>query len=195
MSYLRDEKNKVRTEYLAKRDMLEKEYLDAASERICMRIAALASYRFSDTLLLYYPIKGEFNVLPLAFRALKDGKKVAFPRCDAQNRKMDFHFIDDISDLSPHSYGIPEPPEDGDIYDKSDRSTALCVIPAVVYDKHGFRLGYGGGYYDRYLSDFGGTKIGAVLSGFVVDSVPKSRYDAHVDVLVTEKGVISFYGG
>lgn len=194
MSYLRDEKNKVRAEYLKKRENLEKEYLDAASERICSKIASLASYRFSKILLLYYPIKGEFNVLPLAYRALKDGKRVAFPRCDAQNKRMDFICIDDVSLLSPQSYGIPEPPADGEIYDKRMPDATLCVIPALVYDRQGFRLGYGGGYYDRYLSDFGGTKIGAVLSGFVVDSVPKSRYDAHVDVLVTEKGVISFYG-
>lgn len=194
MSYLKDEKNKVRTEYLERRNGIDEAYYAKISEIICGRIASLASYRYCDALLLYYPVKGELDVLPLAHRALSDGKKIAFPLCDVKSKTMSFHFTDDISSLSVRSFGIPEPPEDFPAYDKKGGVSALCIVPAVVFDKNGYRLGYGGGYYDRYLSDFGGTCIGALPSDFVVNRVPRSRYDAKIDVLVTEKGVISFYG-
>ena len=66
---------------------------------------------------------------------------------------------------------------------------AVCFVPGLVYDRSGYRLGYGKGFYDRYLSAFTGGKIGVVYSDYVIGSVPRGRYDVTVDILLTEKGM------
>ena len=63
------------------------------------------------------------------------------------------------------------------------------MVPALAFDKKGFRLGYGKGFYDRYISRFGGVLAGFIYSGLVLDSVPRGRFDMSVDYLVTDKGV------
>ena len=71
----------------------------------------------------------------------------------------------------------------------SDTRPAVCIIPAIVYDKEGFRIGYGKGFYDRYLPSFSGTKIGLAYNDFIIDKVPRGKYDLSADVLITEKGI------
>ena len=69
------------------------------------------------------------------------------------------------------------------------RKTSSAFIPGIVYDKKGYRIGYGGGYYDRYLSSFKGTKVGVAYTDFIANSVPHGRFDLAVDVLITERGI------
>lgn len=69
------------------------------------------------------------------------------------------------------------------------RKNVICIIPGIVYDKKGYRIGYGGGYYDRYLSSFKGTKVGVAYTDFIANSVPHGRFDLAVDVLITERGI------
>ena len=65
----------------------------------------------------------------------------------------------------------------------------VCFVPGLVYDKAGYRLGYGKGFYDRYLSSFTGCTIGVVYSDYILPEVPRGRFDMSVDILLTEKGV------
>jgi 5-formyltetrahydrofolate cyclo-ligase len=71
----------------------------------------------------------------------------------------------------------------------AESQNVVCIVPAVVFDKKGFRIGYGGGYYDRYLAGFRGTKIGFAYRDFIVNSVPHGRFDLTVDVMITERGL------
>ena len=78
------------------------------------------------------------------------------------------------------------------MYDPSKESgSAVCFVPGLLYDKAGFRLGYGKGFYDRYLSSFSGCKIGVIYSDYILPVVPRGRFDVSVDTLLTEKGVKS----
>lgn len=178
---------------MAERDALNEDYFRSASDYVCRRITSLVSYRYAKTLLLYCPVKSELNILPLAEYAKKDGKQIAFPKCNPPDRTMRYHIVPDVSVLESGSYGIPEPSADFPAVDAGSSSDILCIIPALVFDREGYRLGYGGGYYDRFLAGFAGTKIGAGFGKFVTGHIPRSKYDSHVDVLVTEKGVLSFY--
>ena len=74
----------------------------------------------------------------------------------------------------------------------NDFTSSVCIVPALVYDKQGFRLGYGKGYYDRFLSGFHGVTAGLIYSDFVVKSLPRGRFDKASDIAITEKGVITF---
>jgi 5-formyltetrahydrofolate cyclo-ligase len=140
---------------------------------------------------MFYPKDDEIDIRPIAEAALAAGKKIAFPRCNPEDHSMVFYFVNSFDDLEPGSYNIMEPSETLPVFDKAMAETAnvVCIVPAVVFDKKGFRIGYGGGYYDRYLSGFRGTKVGMAYRDFIVNSVPHGRFDLTVDVMMNERGL------
>ena len=95
-----------------------------------------------------------------------------------------------LDELSPAMYGIPEPPEENECYVPSPFLNDICIVPAVCFDRHGYRIGYGKGYYDRFLAGFGGTSVGFTLDCLLKDAVPRGRYDRAVDMIITEKGAV-----
>ena len=161
--------------------------------KICRRFMSLASYRFADALLLYAPLKYEIDVMPIAEDALKRGKTVAFPLCNPEEHTMVYHVVTDLDQLKTGSYGIREPDPSLPVYDPAERKNdnAVCFVPALAFDRKGYRIGYGKGFYDRYLSAFCGAKMGVEYSACVVDKLPRGRFDTAVDFLVTEKGVVT----
>ncbi len=189
MNEIRKRKNDIRTHYKQIRAELDRDKKAAMDEAICSYFTTLATYRYASVLLMYAPKKDEVNVYPLAERALADGKKVAFPRCIEETHDMNYHFVEDLSVLEKGSYGLLEPPSHLPVYDCESKATAACIVPALVYDSKGYRLGYGKGYYDRYLSGFTGSKVGMIYTDFIIDQLPRGRFDLNVDFLVTEKGL------
>lgn len=189
MYEIRRRKNEIREKYRAKRLALDPELKSKMDSKICETFLASATYRYAAVLLLYSPKSDEVDVLPVARKALADGKKVAFPRCIPGTHDMDFHFVEDLSLLERGSYGLLEPPESLPIYDRASNEPAACVVPALVYDKKGYRLGYGKGYYDRYLGTFTGSKVGLIYNSFIIDEVPRGRFDLSTDFIVTERGI------
>ena len=102
---------------------------------------------------------------------------------------MKYHEVKSLDELEIDSYGIAEPAESCPVYDPASPGAAVCFVPGLVYDKAGYRLGYGKGFYDRYLSGFSGCTIGVVYSDYILPEVPRGRFDVTVDILLTEKGV------
>ncbi len=189
---LRDEKNTLRDQYKAMRRALSPEEKAVMDRKITDRIRSMVSYRYVDTVLLYYPKPTEIDTLPLAKSALSAGKKVAFP-VTQENGRMEFRLVENLdSDLIDGRFGIPEPAPTCPLFDKRGRSSALILVPALAFDREGYRLGYGKGYYDRYLEDFIVTSVGLVYHDFIADRLPRGRFDQAVDLLVTEKGVKMF---
>ena len=187
---IREEKNKIRQHYKKLRKEISYKDKKALDEAICRRLLSLCSYRYSDTVLLYHPLANEIDTTPIFLDAIKRKKKIAFPRCIEDNR-MVFHYVESPEDLISGKYGIMEPSPTLPVYCGNSGKT-ICILPAIVYDKRGYRLGYGKGYYDRFLSAFTGTKVGLIYSDFIIDKIPNSKYDLRSDILVSNKGVISF---
>lgn len=193
MYEVRTEKKRMRAAYSERRNAIPVDRRSELSAAVCRRFISLVTYRYSGSLLMYSPIGSETDISDIARQALADGKTVAYPRC-YEDSIMKFHIIGSLDELERGMYGIYEPPESLPVFDPASDHTAACLIPALVYDKSGYRLGYGKGYYDRYLTAFKGVKVGVVYNDFVVKSVPRGRYDIAVDMLVTDKGVISLNG-
>lgn len=191
MYEIRKHKTEIREYYLEKRRALTAEERSEKSEKVCRNMLGSATYRYADVLLMYYPKDDEIDIRPIAEAAFAAGKKVAFPRCNPADHTMVFHFVSSLEDLLPGSYNIMEPSAELPAFDLADaeKCNVACVVPAVVFDKKGFRIGYGGGYYDRYLAGFRGTKLGLVYRDFIVNSVPHGRFDLTVDVMITERGL------
>lgn len=180
-------KQELRAALKQKRAAFPTEEKKALDRAIIDRIAATDAYRNSKTLLLYAPHGSEINLLPLARLARKDGKTIAFPRCDTETNTMQFYILEPDARLIEGTYGIHEPPENAPLCPPD--KTALCVLPGLTFDTAGGRLGYGKGYYDRFLADFTGVTLGAVYASLVVKQVPTEAHDRPVDLLVTEHGV------
>ena len=144
------------------------------------------SYTRSDVILTYVSTGIEVNTETIITAALTDGKRVACPRCIDGTREMDFYFIESLDELKPRTFGVREPEADpGRIYDFTGRP--ICIVPGLSFDRWGYRLGYGKGYYDRFLSRYNGWSVGLCYSACVQYKLPHGRFDRPVDRLITEK--------
>lgn len=190
MYEIRKHKIELRQKYLARREMLSPAVRAGRDAQICRNLLSSAVYRYSDVLLLYYPTGTEVDILPVARAAAKAGKRVAYPRCNTEDHSMTFYFIRSEKDMEEGSYGLREPREGLPVFLPEEKGTnVLCVVPAVVYDRKGYRIGYGGGYYDRFFGKFRPNSVGVVYEEFLLGSVPHGRFDMSVDVVMTERGV------
>ena len=121
--------------------------------------------------------------------ALKSGKKVAVPLCDTEDTTMEFYYIRSYDDLKNGCYGLLEP--DADKCPKAAPSDApVMIVPGLVFDRSGYRLGFGKGYYDRYISEYKGLTVGICYSKYIEQALPLGRFDRPIDVVVTDKYII-----
>ena len=190
MTPIKKEKDVIRKDCSDRRNAINQELHKSMDEKICNLATSLVSFRYADIILLYAPIKSEIDVMPIFEKAIALGKKVAFPRCNVEERTMRFHFVSSLEELTPCAYGIREPSEDAPVYDPDTaQGSAVCYVPGLAFDAYGYRLGYGKGYYDKFMHSFNGCTIGVVYSDFILNSLPKGRFDKHCDVMLTEKGL------
>lgn len=180
-------KKELRTFFLKKRATLCESSKKEYDEIICRRIISTDEFKRAKSVLAYYPIRKEIDILPVIYEALNNGKSVAFPKC-CKNGIMEFKYVNTVDDLFKGAYNIPEPSESCVSF--RNGSHALCIVPALSYDFLGYRLGYGGGYYDRFLSDFKGIAMGVAYSDFIVSALPHNSYDKKISKIITEGGAI-----
>lgn len=183
---VKDIKKHLRNQYRQYRLNIPEDIKSEYDKKICDTLMQMVSFRYSETILMYAPLKGEIDIMPIAKKALELGKRVAFPRCVEDPRNLDFKYVSSLDELSEGSYSIAEPSEE--LESVTDFSKSICIIPGIVFDTEGYRVGYGKGYYDRFLSVYDGTKFGLAYSECIIDSVPRGRFDKHVDMLISEKG-------
>lgn len=182
----KNQKATLRKAFLQQRSEMVEDEHTRVSEALVAALAKHPDFLKAQTILLYYPIRKELSILPLAEKAFSLGKAVAFPISDPKTCTLSFHRVSSLSELSEGTYGIPEPRLDAPVFDNN--SLTLCVVPALSFDRCGYRLGYGKGYYDRFLTTFRGKSVGLVPSSFLSDSLPHDNYDKRVDLIFTERG-------
>ena len=182
---IRPVKAALREKYRNIRTAMTEEEKSSYDTAIATQVRRLWQYEKNDTLLVYVSTPIEVDTFRIIVQALEDGKKVAVPRCVDGTRNMEFYYIRSLDDLEPGSFGVLEPvPAKTTLMTNFTRG--LCIVPAFSYDWSGFRLGYGKGYYDRFLSRFEGNIIGICYSSCVQRCLPHGRYDRPVELLVTE---------
>ena len=149
-------------------------------------LLGLKQYKQCKIMFVYVSKEIEVDTHILIQTALRDGKKVAVPRCVPDSRLMEFFYIQSMDELKPGAFGVLEP-----VPDKAKLVTAyegaLCVVPGLCFDAQGYRLGYGKGYYDRFMSSFEGFSVGMCYSGCVQWRLPHGQFDRSVDLLITER--------
>lgn len=187
MCEIGQEKRLLRAACRARRAELTPEIKAARDRKITALFLKSELYRETERLLCYSAKPREVETAALIDRALAQGKRVALPRCLGEER-MAFFEINSRSELVEGKFGLLEPREGLEPVAAADYG--LCILPGLAFDRAGHRLGYGGGYYDRYLSGYAGVKVALCYTEFVKEHIPTDQFDLPVDVLVTENGVL-----
>ncbi len=180
------EKAELRRTARAVRSGMPQKVRDAASAAICERLLALPLFAACRTLLCYAPFAGEVDILPVAEAALGQGKTVGFPICHGET--MAFYAVSSLAELcQTDAFGIRIPSEDASRRITPDGDT-LLLLPGLAFDGAGNRIGYGKGYYDRYLRGAQSMPVtlGVTYASCVVAQIPKEPQDIPVACLVTE---------
>lgn len=156
--------------------------VEEKSKAIVSNILSTTEYKNADCIYAYISTRNEVDLANLIEAAWTDGKRIAVPRVCGQD--MSFYYIESYADLEKGNFGISEP-KDGAM--QAEEKDALMLIPGVAYDKTGNRIGYGGGYYDRYLSGVHNHYIIAPAYEFqIVDTLVSEKHDIQVDEIISE---------
>lgn len=183
---IREIKINLRARYRQFRERLGEDQKIALDSTIQSRLLALREYAAADTIFTYVSKPIEVDTIALIKAALANHKLVAVPRCVPNTYDMQFYYITSLDDLEKGSFGVLEPVVSR-CRPVTDFSQGFCIVPGLSFDAQGYRLGYGKGYYDRFLAEFSGDTVGICYSGCVQWNLPHGYYDRPVDILITEK--------
>lgn len=181
-------KSKLRKEAREKRKQLvNTANIDLSIEK---RLLSLDEYKTAKTVLIYVSLNDEIKTDNIINSALADGKLVAAAFCVDKCGTMEFYIISSLSDLKEGSFGIREP-DKTKCRKLEDISESIIIVPGLLFDKQGFRLGFGRGYYDRFLANNRIFSIGLCYDEMIVSEVPRNEYDRKVDLIVTQSEIIN----
>lgn len=141
------DKKELRRTIRERKRAMTKEEIVSRSEKLGVLFSQSEAYKAAKTIYGYLPYNQEVRTIPMLEQALKDGKRVAVPK--VYGDEMKFLYLDDLSQVEKGYAGIPEPIADGPV---ADDDTALVLMPGLAFDPAGHRIGYGGGFYDKFLA-------------------------------------------
>ena len=181
-------KTALRGEYMATRTTIPAQVKLSSDARIQLLLESFDLYRDAPLVLTYVSYDSEVDTRQIMAAAWAAGKSVAVPKCVPADKTLRFYRIDSFDDLEPGFKDILEPVDDPErLLHAKDMVGSVCLVPALVYDADGHRIGYGGGYYDRFLSFYPGDKLGlARTTQLSSNPLPHEDHDVPVDVIVTE---------
>lgn len=186
-----DEKAELRRSMRRLRKGIPEGDRTAADSSIARRVVGLEAWRSSDLVLTYLSFGSEVSTRGLVRRAWEEGKRVAIPRVVPNARRMRWFAVTSLDGLERSSFGVEEPRIDPalEVATSCGRS-CVALVPGLAFDRRGFRLGYGGGFYDTFLSSFGGTSVGLCREAQLLDDLAEAHvleaHDLPVDLVVTE---------
>lgn len=181
-----ERKKLLRKEIIAKRKQFNESTVTAKNAVITDKLLSLDKVQNADIVLPFVSANGEVGTRELISRLLGNGKTVAVPRC-IDDSNMEFCVIHSFDDLEKGMYGIDEPKKSCAVIDAADKENSVLIVPALCFNDKGYRLGYGKGYYDRFISRYKGYTVGVCYKEFLTDDIPTDEYDKCVDIVVTDK--------
>ena len=181
-----DRKKEIRAKILKMRQALPKEEVREKSLRIMRRIEETETFKNADNLLAYIDFRGEVATGTLIEKAWELGKKVYVPR--VAGKEMEFYRIHSFEDLEKGAYGILEPKKECPVYEAGEGQTTLAILPGSVFDEKKNRVGYGGGFYDRYFEKRKDIcRIAAAYEMQIVEEIETEEFDLPADYVTTEE--------
>ena len=180
------DKKELRKEILSKRSLLSAEDVKKMSTIICSNVIQEDIYAKAHNLCLYIPVRNEVDACLLIDDARMRGKRIWLPKVDGT--EMDFYLYEKDTELISGAYNIPEPVSEVAL--KPDENT-LVIMPGAVFSRKGDRIGYGGGYYDRYLEKHPACKTIALCYDFQIkEEIPTELHDIRPDQIIINSGKV-----
>ena len=180
------QKNLLRKEAKEKRSSVENK--EELSEKIGENLFSLESYKNCKKLFAYFSYPQEVSTKRIIEKALADGKKVALPRCENEN-KMTYYYIESETELEEGNFnGILEPKPNGEKAFPDEET--LVIVPALAFGKDGSRLGHGMGFYDRFLARGNFKTVGLCFGKLLFSALPEDEFDRRVSLVITENEII-----
>ncbi len=174
------DKEELRRRMTAQKSALSVTQIVSASERLATQLFALPAYRYASAVYCYLSFNQEVRTLPVIARAKQDGKRVAVPKTEGKG--LSFYWLENDTVLCRNGYGIPEPENAV----RAENPFALVLLPGLAFDVLGHRVGYGGGYYDRFLAEEPLHPTVALCYDFQkFDVLPFAPHDKTAEILLT----------
>ena len=191
MNTVATEKQRLREERLAARETLSEKERCVLDNCITQKLLVTPEYAEAATVLTYVSVSSEVSTRMFIECALRDGKTVAVPRC-LPGHRLEFVAITSLEQLVAAPFNLLEPAKDLPALTESQMNNAICIVPALLVDTKGYRLGYGAGFYDRFLSTYSGKKIClAYQQNLSKTMLPHTEFDVPVDMIITESAVLT----
>ena len=178
------EKARLRKQLLDQRESLSLDFIRIASSKIQENLRKIYYYRSAKSIGAYFAIGSEVRTQDILQEILNAGKELSLPR--VEKKDLVFKKISNFSDLEMGNFSVMQPKERCETVKKHD----VVLIPAIALTGEGYRLGYGFGYYDRYLHEKQSKKIALSYLKQVIKSFPHGDHDVKMDCIVTEDKVI-----
>ncbi|MBH0348847.1 MULTISPECIES: 5-formyltetrahydrofolate cyclo-ligase [Bacillus] len=186
---MREEKLRLRKQIIEHMNSLSRERYTNLSEQIAFSLYAQKEWAEAKTIGITLSMENEVNTYSIIEKAWEEGKKVVVPKCNKETRTMSFRQISNFDQLETVYMNLREP-----IPALTEEVNAdeidLQIVPGVAYTERGERIGYGGGYYDRYLMHYKGKTLSLAYSFQMVDHIPIEPFDQNIEKIITEKGTM-----
>ena len=180
------EKKIIREEILKKRSQLSKEEHKEKSRELIDKLTNSCYYNNAKTIMTFISFSDEVDTHEFIKQAIKDGKTVTVPVTFPKTKELKPSIVKDFNELEPGYYNILTPKKEYIRYIEP-KEIDLVIVPSVAYDREGYRVGYGGGYYDRFLAPLEVNTIGISFDMQLIDRAPRDQYDIAVEYICTEK--------
>lgn len=186
-------KGNLRKQELLKRDLLSATQIFSKSRQIMQKLFSLKEFNDSNTIAFYVSVKSEVHTHEMIEKSIALGKKVSVPILRQKENKLEFSEISSLKDLHKTPFGLLEPKKELEKIAPLDEID-LVIVPGIAFDRQGNRIGYGKGYYDRLLKQLSSlaVTIGLCFEENLLESIPATKNDEKVNIVLTEKKSISF---
>ncbi|MDQ0817636.1 5-formyltetrahydrofolate cyclo-ligase [Bacillus pumilus] len=182
-------KKELRLQTLAKLDQISAEEFECSTALLHEHLLQLPAWKLAKTIALTMSRGKEIPTMPLIEKAWEEGKTVCIPTCFPETKEMMFYEYTPETKMTSSYFGLlePDPRASAAVHKEA---IDLIIVPGVCFDQKGYRIGFGGGYYDRYLADYHGVTIALCLSLQQIEHVPAEAHDIPVSMIVSEKGTL-----
>lgn len=182
-------KKELRLQTLAMLDQISAEEFNRHASLLHEHVLQLSEWKQAKTIALTMSRGKEIPTMPLIEKAWEEGKTVCIPTCFPKTKEMVFYEYTPETKMTSSYFGLLEPdPLESTVVHKE--AIDLIIVPGVCFDQRGYRIGFGGGYYDRYLADYHGVTIALCLSLQQTRHIPVEAHDIPVSMIVSEKGTL-----
>lgn len=182
-------KETLRKSMQEKLSELSKKERESISKKLQEKLFQSELWKKADSIGIYLSFGTEWDTREIIKQAWNMNKKIAIPKTIPSKKEMNFYQINDYSEVEKGHMGIEEPIVEKAQY-VNKKEIDLLIVPGLIFSEKGYRIGFGGGYYDRFLADFIHPTLSLVWSNQLVESIPINQYDLPVQYILTENGFI-----